>query len=178
LPERLFFALWPGEDQRGSLARVQRGLAVSKGRPVHPQDIHVTLVFLGQVPPERRGCVERAAGQAAAQAPAGPFELVLDRIGCFPRARVLWCGADLCPPPLAALVASLTKELETCGFSPERRPYRPHATLVRKAAPLRSRPLEPPVRWPVEGFVLVASRDRGPPRYEVLSRWGLMHGVR
>jgi hypothetical protein len=30
----------------------------------------------------------------------------------------------------------------------------------------------------VEDFVLVASRDRDPPRYEVLSRWALGRGVR
>ena len=173
MSERLFFALWPSERQRRSLERLQQGLTVHRGRPVHPQDIHATLVFLGQVDGERRACVEHAAGRVAARGQAGPFELVLDRIGCFPRARVVWCGAEFCPGQLAELVSLLNGELEGCGLVPDRRPYRPHVTLFRKAAPLRADALDPPVRWPADSFVLAGAREGPPPRYRILRRWSL-----
>jgi len=86
MAERLFFALWPGEAQCQALAQVQRQLPVPFGRPTHPLDIHLTLVFLGPATPEQRQCAEAAAGRV--QNPS--FEVILDRVGSFPRARVLW----------------------------------------------------------------------------------------
>jgi 2'-5' RNA ligase len=165
--ERLFFALWPADAQRRALTRVLRELPAHRGRESHPLDIHITLAFLGRVSNEQRYCVQ----QAAERARGVPFELVLDRIGCFPGARVLWCGADACPALLLDLVSSLTAGLEHCGFPPERRTYRPHATLVRNAVPTASMILERPVRWPVKGFVLAAGQGGPPPRYHILRRW-------
>jgi 2'-5' RNA ligase len=139
---------------------------------VHPEDIHLTLVFLGQATLEQRACIQRAADLLRAE----PFELVLDRIGCFPRARVLWCGADICPPPLEELVGSLSSALEPCGFAAERRRYLPHATLVRKSIPVESRPLEQSISWRVDGFVLACGQNGPPPRYRILRRWPLGSG--
>lgn len=170
MSERLFFALWPGDEQRRSLARVQRELSAQRGRQVHSQDIHITLVFLGEASAAQRACTELAAGAVG----VAPFDLTLDRIGCFPRARVLWCGAGVCPRPLDELVAALKRELAACGFSPECRPYRPHATLVRKAVPLGSRPLVRPIYWHARDFVLACGQGGAPPRYRILRRWPLL----
>ncbi|MBP8285117.1 MAG: RNA 2',3'-cyclic phosphodiesterase [Chromatiaceae bacterium] len=169
MTERLFLALWPGAAQRLALARVQGVLPLRIGRPTHPEDIHLTLVFLGPADPEQRHCAEMAAGRVR----GGPFELTLDRVGSFPRARVLWCGADTASPPLAALVLALRSELASCGFVLDDRPYRPHATLARKAPALEARTLDPPIRWPVASFVLACGQEGPPPRYRILRRWSL-----
>ncbi len=169
MTERLFLALWPGVAQRLALARVQGALPPRAGRPTHPEDIHLTLVFLGPASPEQRQCAEAAAGRVRGQ----PFELTLDRMGSFPRARVLWCGADTASPALAGLVLALRAGLAGCGFALDERPYRPHATLARKASALEARTLDPPIRWPVDSFVLACGQEGPPPRYRILRRWSL-----
>ena len=94
-------------------------------------------------------------------------------MGSFPRARVLWCGADTAPPPLAGLVLALRAGLVGCGFALDERPYRPHATLARKAPALEARTLNPPIRWLVDSFVLACGQEGPPPRYRILRRWSL-----
>ncbi len=169
MSKRLFLAIWPGPAQRLALSRVQDTLPARVGRPIHPEDIHLTLVFLGLASPEQRQCAEDAAGRVRGL----PFEFTLDRLGSFPRARVLWCGADTPSPPLADLVLALRAELAGCGFAPDDRPYRPHATLAHKAPALEGRTLETPIRWPVDSFVLASGQEGPPPRYRILRRWNL-----
>jgi 2'-5' RNA ligase len=170
--ERLFFALWPDEETRASLARVQRDLAPRNGRRVDPDDVHLTVVFLGPATAEQRDCAERTAAEVAAREVAAPFELTLDRIGSFPRAGVFWCGASVCPQPLLGLVLALNRELSNCGFVPERRAYRPHVTLARKARPVVAQELGNPIPWRVEELALVTGTG-AVPRYRVLRRWAL-----
>jgi RNA 2',3'-cyclic 3'-phosphodiesterase len=169
MTDRLFFALWPGEMQRAALAKVQMGLRSHRGRLAHAQDLHITLVFLGDLDVDRRACAEQAAGRVR----AAPFSLTLDRVGCFPRARILWCGVSERPQPLLSLLCSLNGELLDCGFRPERRPFAPHVTLVRKARPLSARELTPPIAWSVSAFVLVIARPGERPRYRVVREWPL-----
>jgi 2'-5' RNA ligase len=171
LTERLFFALWPGEAERAGLAGLQRSLLPHAGRATCPEDLHLTLAFLGEVALDRRACCEDAAGSV--QTP--PFVLRLDYVAYWPHPQVLWCGARTIPPPLAALVLSLTQALRPCGFPGERRPYTAHVTLARKVRAFDSL-ATPAARdwyldWPIKGFVLAANRPGPPPRYQVLRRW-------
>jgi hypothetical protein len=76
-------------------------------------------------------------------------------------------------PPLADLVLALRSELAGCGFALDNRPYRPHATLARKAPALEAYTLDPPIRWPVDSFVLAYGQEGPPPRYRILRRWSL-----
>jgi 2'-5' RNA ligase len=152
------------------LTEVQRDLPVQGGRRVHPEDLHITLVFLGDLDARRRAGAEKAADLAHAV----PFSLSLDRVGCFPRARVLWCGASQRPQSLLDLLHTLNGALLGCGFRPERRPFEPHVTLARKARPLPARDLEHPIAWPVSEFALVIARPGDRPRYRVERRWPLI----
>jgi 2'-5' RNA ligase len=167
--ERYFFALWPGDEQRLALTQMRGELPPYHGREAHPEDLHVTLVFLGQLDEERRRCVEAAAERVRGTA----FSLTLDRIGSFPRARILWCGAGQTPQRLLELVGGLQGELRECGFRPERRAFVAHVTLARKSRPLPASALDHRIDWPVDSFVLAVGRDGGPPRYRVLRRWAL-----
>ena len=169
MTDRLFFALWPGEVQRAALAKTQMGLRSHRGRLAHAQDLHITLVFLGDLDVDRRASAEQAAGRVR----AAPFRLTLDRFGCFPRAGILWCGASERPQSLLSLLGSLDGNLLDCGFRPERRPFVPHVTLVRKARPAPARELTPPIDWPVSAFALAIARPGERPRYRVVREWPL-----
>lgn len=168
--ERLFFALWPDEAVREQLRAAQDAMPRRGGRPVHVEDVHVTLAFLGQVEAERRACMEAAAGRVR----GAPFDLVIDRQGYWPRPRVAWCAPSAIPDPLRELVQGLNGALRPCGFEPERRPYSPHVTLFRDSRAVPEGALARPVRWPCRDFVLVATSPvPGGPRYQVLARWPL-----
>jgi 2'-5' RNA ligase len=173
MPERLFFALWPDEERRLGLQRVVSGLPRRHGREPHPEDLHLTLAFLGEVVPDRRACAERAADGVHARS----FSLIFDQVGYWPRPRILWCGASDRPEPLLGLLADLNRGLVGCGFEPDRRPFAPHVTLARKAPPIDPRALDPPLVWPVSAFVLAGSRLGERPSYRVLRQWGLSHDV-
>jgi 2'-5' RNA ligase len=167
--ERLFFALWPTPEVRDALAAEVRALPGGHGRPHHPDDLHLTLVFVGAVADDIRPCIE-AAGDGAG---AGTFQLRLDEAGYWRRPRIRWCRPSVAPPELLGLVGQLEAAMRACGLEPEARPYRPHVTLARKAAPLTHRLLPAPVVWTVDSFVLAASGSDSPPRYRVLRRWPL-----
>jgi 2'-5' RNA ligase len=168
--ERLFFALQPEPPVRDGLQGIAAALPEHRGRPVHPADRHITLVFLGDTAPEQRTCAERAAAGVRARR----FELSIDRVGYWPRPRILWAGCSHTPGALLELVQGLQQALVGCGFRPERRPYAPHITLARKAHKPTEITLDKPLTWPVRSFVLMGSDlDAPPPRYRVLARWPL-----
>ena len=65
--------------------------------------------------------------------------------------------------------------LEGCGFEPEQREYRPHVTLMRKAAAVKPQKLKPEITWPVSHFELMWSHNKnGALHYETLNRWPLV----
>lgn len=151
---RLFFALWPDPLLRDALEqRIWRRLPVHAGRRVPVENLHITLVFIGNVPESRLACIERAGAAIS----GAPFTLRLDRIAWWRHPRVLWLGPTETPPALMTLVAELHAGLKTCGIALESRPFRAHMTLMREASrrppPLRIEPLS----WRPDGIALIES---------------------
>lgn len=166
---RLFFALWPDDDTRSALRRSTRALVRHcGGRPVPPENFHLTLAFLGNVPEERCEAV-RAAADAC---PLAPLTLQLDRAGYFPAAQLLWVGPRETPAALARLAASLAQAMDSLGLRPEARAFQAHLTLARKVASPPALPVLRAVAWPVTGFALMEScTAAGGARYTVLHRY-------
>lgn len=167
---RLFFALRPDAAQRTALADWSAQLPPRTGRRVPADNIHLTLAFLGDTPAERQDCMERAAGEVRMP----PFELVVDRVGYFARARVLWAGPTQPPAALPELVEQLNRALAPCGYVPESRPFHPHITLLRKARPLSVEPEPLYCAWRVERFCLMVSESASAGvRYRVIRDYPL-----
>lgn len=166
---RLFFALWPPEPARAALARLAVEAAErTGGRPVAAAKIHLTLAFLGDVPPERAA----AASTAAAGVEIAAFRATFDRLGTFARAGVAWAGLSRPSAPLEALAATLGAQLRAAGFDLEDRAFAAHVTLARR---IRSRLAEAPVEpvaWEANAFALVES-DLRTGRYETRGSWNL-----
>lgn len=137
-------------------------------RAVSPQNLHITLAFLGAMPVARLD-VLLALGESLSPPCA---ELRLDRTGWFPQARVAWLGAGDPPQPLRAFRSDLAKRLSVAGFRGEGIPWNPHVTLYRD---LRNRPGTlnfVPVEWAVRGFALLQSRPMtGGVEYHALGSW-------
>jgi 2'-5' RNA ligase len=120
------------------LRRVLKELA-GMGRAikaVDPDNLHVTLKFLGdtevELVPNVRSLMESAA------AVCEPCVLTVGGLGAFPHAErpnVVWAGLAGAET-LAALAGDLETGLEPHGFARENRPFVPHLTLARvKAKP-------------------------------------------
>ena len=133
------------------------------------ESLHITLAFLGATPVDRLDVLIGCADSIAAE----PFELVLDRAGCWRHKRIGWLGASETPPPHLELVNALNAALQAAGFPVDARPHVPHVTLLRNTAGGEV-PLCAPVNWPIPDFVLVKSRtEPDGARYEVIGRWPL-----
>ena len=169
---RLFFALWPGAAVGKRLCALQRRLPSRRpARLAAAADLHLTLLFLGRIPPEAESCV--CAGAGAAAPVVAPFALTLDRLGYWPRPRILWLAPSSPPAPLLELAERLRCAAADCGLATETRPYAPHVTLCRWGASPRNPPEVVPIRWRARSFVLAASEPQGGARYRILRSWKL-----
>ncbi|PUB87798.1 MAG: RNA 2',3'-cyclic phosphodiesterase [gamma proteobacterium symbiont of Ctena orbiculata] len=168
---RFFFALWPDRQVREALSALAHSAEMAEGRRHHADDLHMTLVFLGQIAPSQRRCIEDVADRIRQT----PFDLIIDHTGYWPRPRIFLASPHDTPQALNQLVADLNNGLQGCGFEPERRTYKPHVTLHRKAHKVVSTQLTTPITWQVNDFVLAASANPGTSgsRYQVLRRWAL-----
>lgn len=135
---------------------------------VKPDNLHVTLRFIGEVGNDGARRVAEAAREAALG--LAPFEAVLGSAGAFPRARdarVLWIGLAAGADPFRALAKRLESALETRGFARERQAFKPHLTIGRVRNPGRdwTQPLaaagtldaDPAARFPVAAIACVES---------------------
>ncbi|MFM7107942.1 MAG: RNA 2',3'-cyclic phosphodiesterase [Planctomycetaceae bacterium] len=130
MSHRLFIAVDLPEAVRRRLARLvadaPRGV-----RPVRPEQIHLTLHFLGDA--DDAAMVSLATALGRVDQPAFAIDLV--GIGVFPsrgRPAVLWAGVAE-SEPLRSLHGAVADVLMDCGFTPETRPWAAHVTLARLA---------------------------------------------
>lgn len=151
---RLFFAIWPDQAVREQIiAATKSAVDAAGGRPIPPENYHITLAFLGSVSAPYLAAVRRAGRVLGFPT----FTLTLARTGYWPRSRIAWLGPLACPEPLRALVAGLWEPLAAVGLSAANPDYKPHLSLARKVpGGLESRLLQP-IEWPVTEFVLVRS---------------------
>ncbi len=86
---RLFFALVPDRAVLRRIGELQDSLPVS-GRAARPHQFHATLAFLGMQRQEAIPVIQAIASGLTLR----PCRLVLDCLGRFKRAGVLWLGAS------------------------------------------------------------------------------------
>ncbi len=168
---RLFFALWPPEPAAHTLhAWAEAAHARTGGRVTRAATIHLTLAFLGDVAGDRVAslidCARRVRGQ--------PFDLRLDEGRRWEHNRIVWAGPLSMPEPLRDLAAQLDGVLESGGFRTEKREFKAHISLVRRAGEGEGLPPFEPVEWHADEFVLVRSALASDgPAYATLSRFSL-----
>jgi 2'-5' RNA ligase len=181
---RTFIAIDPGKSIRDRLVSLQQALARAgtEVKWVEPENLHVTLLFLGEV--DDRAVVDlcRAVGECCAE--ISGFRLGIERVGCFPnprRPRVVWVGAGEGVQDVVGLHDALEPPLLALGcYRREDRPYTPHITLGRVRGDRTTDPLATALArhagWQAGATevreVLVLSSELTPegPVYTVLSR--------
>lgn len=138
---RTFICIELPAPVKDDLSRLQQALKRidAKVSWVKPENIHLTLKFLGDVQksdiPLISSCVERVAGSIPR------FEIELSGTGCFPSVknpRVFWVGLSRIPPELAELHQGIENGLNAEGFPLEKKEFSPHLTLGRAREPKSS----------------------------------------
>ncbi len=126
---RAFVAIDLPDPVRTALEAVQEALPV--GRAVDPDQLHLTLAFLGEQPIDRL----EAAHEALEGVAGAPFDLRLRGLGVFDgrRPTVVWAGVAE-DGPLRALRSRVLSALHGAGLPLERRRFRPHVTIARLSA--------------------------------------------
>jgi 2'-5' RNA ligase len=141
---RTFVAVEVPQGIAEKLERLQRELAPEAigVRWIAPQQLHITLAFLGDVAHRDLSQVCEAVGQAVLS--YTPFDLTLQGLGAFPtpkKPRNLWVGAT--GPGAEAMIAlqrAVAQAIHRVGYPPDDKRFHPHVTLGR-IKPFRSPPL-------------------------------------
>ena len=149
---RLFFACWPPAETARALAHWAAEVRNDcGGKLTAVENIHLTLAFLGEAQAD-------PAVAAAREVKARAHELPIDSARYVKRNEMVWVGPEAVPQELASLAAQLRDALVRRQFRLEERPFAAHVTLIRKARRPSSIPALPTVSWPVDEFLLVASK--------------------
>ncbi len=168
-------------DELCSLQNKIRDL-VRGGRFPAPDNLHLTLQFLGETPESRIVEIHRALLAVASR--YAPFQLAVDdRIGYFGSrnpVRVAWVGMKGDISALSAIQTDVATAMSELGFTAEERGYTPHITLARDAFFLQNEiilkngainlPVTPFPLMRIEQFALISSEiDQGRRRYRPLA---------
>lgn len=123
---RAFVAITVPDLPAGQLVALQRALTV--GRPVPEENLHLTLCFLGEQ--DEEAVVEAHDTLSAISMPS--FELQLAGLGTFGNRTPHVVVAEVAKSEaLEALQARITRSLRNAGLGFEKRRFRPHVTIAR-----------------------------------------------
>lgn len=101
-------------------------------RWVRPDQLHVTLRFLGETAVSHLPAIQQQLDQIASH--HAPLTLTLGQLGCFPncqRPRIFWVGLEGELERLHALQQEIEAMANQLGWAREKRPFSPHLTLGR-----------------------------------------------
>jgi 2'-5' RNA ligase len=138
---RLFVALEIPSAVRENLATFMKEMREleapapkRRARWVRPENLHVTLKFIGEVEPAK---LDALCAELANVRSDEPVHLRFRGVGFFPnekRTRVLWIGIEA-SSNLSALAAEIDQRLAKVGIPAEKKPFTPHLTLARFEPP-------------------------------------------
>jgi len=142
---RSFIAIELDEEIKHGLASLIEKLEASGAdvKWVKPENIHLTLKFLGHVSKEKINGIKRILDNA--KDIFKPFRINLSGLGAFPKLsypRVMWVGLEDAENNSKEIYDFLEKELEKIGFQKEKRPFSPHLTIGRVKSPKNREPLK------------------------------------
>jgi 2'-5' RNA ligase len=132
---RTFIAVDLGKAIRDRAVALQDTLtrAAEGVKWVEPENLHVTLLFLGEVNDRDIPAVCASVSECCAR--HAPFPMSVETLGCFGsprRPRTLWVGVGAGTQELVALHDALEPPLLDLGcYRREGRKYTPHITLGR-----------------------------------------------
>lgn len=132
---RSFIAIELPDEVKSALTRLEDRLKSGGDYPVKwvdPNNIHLTLKFLGNISSGRISEITAALETAVQGMP--PFHLDIKGLGVFPntrRVQVAWVGVSGALDRLTELQQRIESNVAPLGFPTESRPFSPHLTIAR-----------------------------------------------
>jgi len=135
---RIFIALEIPEKIKKEIEKIQNQLKNTgiKVRWVKPEIIHLTLVFLGEIAPNKIGNIERILSGVSTQ--ISPVNLWLEKVDAFPsptKAKIIYLSLKGELGKLNALALKIRKLLKKQKINFDQKPFVPHLTLGRLKKP-------------------------------------------
>ena len=137
---RTFIAVELSDAVRRRACDLVERLRASEARVgwVSPENMHITLKFLGEQSDDDIATICQAVIEAAQQVP--PFEFNCHGAGAFPncsRPRTVWIGVREGVDALNDLHQHIEDKLRRRGYKREKRAFHPHVTVgrVRRGGP-------------------------------------------
>ena len=154
---RLFFAIDLQSTDKHTLHQFVQGHLPELKQPTTKKNLHMTLAFLGQVTDtQQQALLDYATTVKPLHNQTN--DLVLNHLGVFTKARVLYLGLSAIPCWLTKLANELSQQAKLHGLFQEERPYRPHLTIARKVTEPPSIDV-PELRIKVSSFSLYRSES-------------------
>ena len=162
----------PEQGIRDQLIEIAKSFPTVKGvRPTSNDNLHVTLLFLGNVEENTYKCLEKKVVQTYIQS----FRIRLDLYGYFRRSKTVWIGCSTYPNELNRLVKHLKSIGVQCGVNFDDQPYKPHVTLFKKVPSAEFPSVPFSIDWKVSEFHLIESEiGESSTRYKKIATYRLM----
>lgn len=130
---RTFVAIQLPEKLQATTSRLMKKFeSCSEYRWVRPENLHLTLNFLGDVPQQDISSICRNLESTLQGYPA--FQIQMEGVGAFPkpdRPRVIWLGVTEGTDPLVSMQKDCSQLLDSAGFDRDRNKFKPHVTIGR-----------------------------------------------
>jgi 2''-5'' RNA ligase len=132
---RTFIGIFPPPHIQSAIAEIQSSLKIDTSviRWENQNKFHVTMKFLGDVPPEQLHQLQSSLNQNGQSIPR--FEITLTNVGCFPAIhtpKIVWIGSSGDENILFAnCFTAVENACVSAGFKKEERQFHPHMTLGR-----------------------------------------------
>lgn len=156
---RLFIAINFTDEIKQRLILVQERLRkfTINGNFTHKDNMHLTLVFLGETEPGRVSLIKNEINKTTDKNNT-VFSLKAGGLDCFKKDNgdIWWLGIDKCIE-LMNLQKQLTENLAESGFSIEKRNYSPHLTLSRDTV-INSSFDKADIQYGLESFIIIVER--------------------
>ena len=178
---RAFIAVVPPREVLDVMEKyISRLRPLADYKWVNRPQLHLTLRFLGEIPPEVFDDIKLKLDGIR----MSPFPISLDNAGAFPnmtRTKVLWISGRTGADELRQLAGQSEQIAVSCGLEPERKKFSPHLTIARTRfegnAPeelIQAMKAVPVLGWQCKEFVLMQSKlTPGGPIYTPAKKYQL-----
>ena len=131
---RTFIAVELSQEIKENLKGIQEELKKANAdmKWARPDNIHLTLKFLGSTPAQQ---IPEIAGELkSGLAGFGSFSIEIAKLGSFPekgKPRIIWAGVNAGSEDVIRLQGKIENSLKRFNFAQEDREYAPHQTIGR-----------------------------------------------
>jgi len=127
---RLFLAINLPDELKIELGKLVSGLDFPGIKKVSPENLHITLKFLGDVDDKQAENIK----QKLLEIKAEELKITLGNVSFFPNEknpRVIWIGINEGQEEIIELERQIDSKLSGLGFKAEKEDFKPHLTIAR-----------------------------------------------